>query len=164
MITQRYRVFFVFLAMLAGVFACEASEAVKIENAKLHIIQATKFTRISEYFTGHENQGHRVIVRSNPDYRGGLYFIIRFSESTRDFPKGLHLSMDYYSAKQGKLNHQEFALPYPMKRTNKIFAGITAEEIDEMVLPIAWRIQLIREDGSVYSELKSYLWEMPETL
>ena len=148
----------------AGVFACSAAGKIEIENAKLRIIEAGTFTRVSEYFTGHENQGRRVIVRSDPENRGGLYFIIRFSESTKDFPQGLRLAVDYYSMKQGKLDHQEFELPYPMKRTNKIFAGITAEETKDTTLPIAWRIQLLRQDGSVYSELKSYLWEMPETL
>ena len=164
MIAQRYRIFFLLVTVYAGVLACNATGEIEIENAKLRIIEAGTFTRISEYFTGHENRGRRVIVRSDPENRGGLYFIIRFSESTRDFPEGLHLRIDYYSTKQGELEHREFELPYPMKHTNRIFAGVTAEETENMTLPIAWRIQLLHQDGSLYSELKSYLWEMPETL
>ena len=151
------------LVLLGGnLYGRDAS--IGIENAKLRVIEAKTFYRISEFFTGRENTGRRVIVRSDPEQRGGLYFIVRFSESTEDFPVGLKLAVDYYTARSGKMKHQEFALPYPMKRTKNIFAGITQEDTEGLRLPIAWRVQLLREDGTVYSELKSYLWEMPESL
>lgn len=163
MMTKGCRIFALLLVLLAGNL-CAEDTGIEIENVRLRIIDAKTFYRISEFFTGHENQGRRVIVRSDSEQRGGLYFIIRFSESTEDFPVGLRLAVDYYTAHSGRMKHQEFDLPYPMKGTNKIFAGITQEDTEVLTLPIAWRIQLLREDGAAYGDLKSYLWEMPERL
>jgi hypothetical protein len=150
-------------ALFVGNVLCNADN-IEIENVKLRIIDAKAFSRISEYFTGRENQGRRIILRTDPEQRGGLYFIIRFSDSMKNLPRGLNLSLDYYAAGSGKLNHCGYEMPYPLKPTNKVFAGITSSDTIKLGIPIAWRIQLLTQDGSIYSELKSYLWEMPDTL
>lgn len=139
------------------------AKAIEIENVKLRMIEAEQFIRISEYFTGKENTGKRVILRSDPDHRGGLYFVVRFSESVQSLPENIKLSVEFYLTGSVHLNHFDFDLPSPLKNTRRIFVGITDPSVDSKRFPIAWKIRVYLT-GETYCERKSYLWEMPDSL
>jgi hypothetical protein len=67
-----------FGALPQGVAAAE-SRAIRMVDVVVRTIEADRFVRLSEYFTGKENQGRRVFLRTDPESRGGLYFIVRLS-------------------------------------------------------------------------------------
>ena len=66
-----------------------ALSSVEIEEIKPRYIETEQFKRISEYLTGKENAGDRVILRSSPDERSGYYFTLILDEDVRRLPKGL---------------------------------------------------------------------------
>jgi len=142
----------------------EDSQVIRIENVKLRQIEAEKFTRISEYFTGRENEGRRMFLRSNSESRGGLYFIARFSKPLDRFPPDLKVGIDFYEAGSAQVRQYRYLLPERRKHTNKLFIGITEPGILDKTLPVAWRVCLEYPDGSLFAERKSYLWEMPEPI
>ena len=51
----------------------QAVTSVEIEEIKLRYIETKQFKRISEYLTGKENIGDRVILRSQSEHRAGYY-------------------------------------------------------------------------------------------
>ena len=74
---------------LLSAFACCADEpspqrVAHIEKVRIRSIEGHRFVRLSEYFTGKENTGNRMIVRSQPEERTGLYFILRLDRPVCD--------------------------------------------------------------------------------
>jgi len=162
----RYRSLWVFLFLcFAGCFFsfASATEHLEIDNVKLRLIESEKFSRISEYFTGEENTGRRLFLRSEPSERGGLYFITRLSENVKKLPAQVKVCVDFFETGSAVMQHYQFELPERRKNTNRIFIGITGDERLEKGLPVAWRIYFTDSNGSLYAERKSYLWEMPES-
>lgn len=141
-----------------------AGETVEIKNVKLRLIESQKFYRISEFFTGIENTGKREIIRSDPKFRGGLYYILNLSCSIQDLPEGTSYLIHYYAAEANKVLSEEFH-PTDLKKKNvhTVFLGITHSDEHNSSLPIAWKVQLLNKDRSVLVEKKSYLWEMPDS-
>lgn len=136
--------------------------SVSIQDVKLRQIEAEKFMRISEFFTGRENTSGRVFLRSNPAQRGGLYFIARLDEKLTTLPAGMKVGIDFFEAGSAQMRQYIFEIPKVLQETNKLFLGLTDEGMLEKQLPAAWRVYLLNPDESLHSELKSYLWEMPE--
>jgi len=157
--------FATFLAQTTfSALAVESPEhgGVSIQNVKLRQIEAEKFRRITEFFTGRENTSGRVFLRSDPAERGGLYFITRIDDKLTNLPAGMKVGIDFFEAGSAQMRQYIFALPMVLKETNKLFIGLTDEGMLEKQLPAAWRVYLLNPDESLHSELKSYLWEMPE--
>jgi len=150
------------LGLMGILLAAETLVSVELENVRIRFIEAEKFYRISEYFTGEENQGGRVIVRTQPEERGGTYFILRFSERIRTLPPDTFISLDYFQPGSTSLESHRIALPKNRKSTNKLFLGVTSSEEESSTLPVAWRIGVEDASGQLLSEYKSYLWEIPE--
>ncbi len=146
--------------MLQGL---ESRHEVEIENVKLRLIESRKFTRISEFFTGKENMGRRIILRSNPQERGGLYFIVKMDTKMSDLPDGIQVGVDFFDAGSAIQKHYKFQLPAERKPSSRLFIGITGDGRLEQEVPVAWRVYLEAATGELVAELKSYLWEMPET-
>lgn len=157
--------FATFLAQTTfSALAVESAEhrVVSIQDVKLRQIEAEKFMRISEFFTGRENTSGRVFIRSNPAQRGGLYFIARLEEKLTKLPAGMKVGIDFFEAGSAQMRQYIFEIPKVLQETNKLFLGLTDEGMLEKQLPVAWRVYLLNADESLHSELKSYLWEMPE--
>src|SRR4051812_35790644 len=48
--------------------------------------EGNSFKRISEYFTGKENPGDTVVLRTRPDQRSGFYFFVRLNNAGSSTP------------------------------------------------------------------------------
>ena len=53
----------------------ESVNSVEIEEIKLRYIPEENFKRISEYWSGAENQGNRIILRTDPEVRDGFMWL-----------------------------------------------------------------------------------------
>ena len=97
------RIFFLALICLLSV-ACsttkESSEtAVKIVEVHPRYIEAETFKRISEYMTGKENPGKRVIIRTNPRQCDGYYFALVIDRNVRKLPPDAYIQGEFYTSK-----------------------------------------------------------------
>jgi hypothetical protein len=138
------------------------SAGIEIENVRIRAVEGKIFNRISEYFTGQENTGSRIILRTQQDERSGLYFILRLSERLNQLPKGSAVQIEFFEVGSSQLQTRTMMLPDNLKKTNKLFVGLTDEGRMNKPQPIAWRIAIVNAEGEEIMDTKSYLWEMPE--
>jgi len=120
------------------------------------------FKRISEYFTGKEAQGNRMVVRLPVESREGMYWVIRLNQSTAQLPTGAQLKVSFY--REGSITPESRTYPLDTERSvYTIFAGITGNDWpDKEAKPSAWKLELIDASGKAISSKKSFLWEYPK--
>jgi len=117
--------------------------------------------RISEYWSGTEKKGNRVILRTDPGIRDGFYFTLRFDKSIRKLPKGAVILGEFYTPVSNDLQKHEFRLPAKRPRTKEVFVGLTGADWPQPGgVPGAWRFTLQDANGNVLATRKSYLWSM----
>ena len=135
--------------------------SVEIEEIEPRYIETEQFKRISEYMTGREHIGDRVILRTQPEHRAGYYFILVLDNNVRRLPNGTVVIGEFYAPHSlGKQTH-EFTLPSQRASTDEIFIGLTGEDWPEKDgVPAAWRFTIKDANGSVLGEKQSYLWSL----
>jgi hypothetical protein len=152
---------FPLLALLALV-AVAASRAADVEFIRVWPgwRDAESFERVSEFFTGRENSGGQVIRRTHPKERDGFYFLIRVKN-----PAGAVSSAKFslQVIAPGDPLTKKFSFPASLPAGTTVFnLGLTGSDwTDRKNPPVAWKLELIRDDGQVLATEKSFLWEMP---
>jgi hypothetical protein len=135
--------------------------SVEIKEIKPRYMEAAQFKRISEYWSGEEKQGKRIILRSDPAVRDGYYFTLILDEKIRRLPKGTVIVGEFYTPKSVDLQTHEFRLPSKRPKTREIFVGLTGEDWPTVGgVPGAWRFTIKDPNGAVLAERQSYLWSM----
>jgi hypothetical protein len=121
---------------------------------------AVEFERISEFFTGKENTSGQVILRSHPDVRGGYYFLARVKNAGGALSDA-KFSLNVIAPHEPQ--PKKFVFPAALKPGTNLFnLGLTgADWTDKKNPPVAWKLELLRADGSVLASAQSYLWEKP---
>ncbi len=138
-----------------------ALTSVEIEEIKPRYIETEQFKRISEYMTGKEYVGDRVILRSRPDERTGYYFTLVLDEDVRRLPKGSQIVGEFYTPSSVEKQTHEFTLPKKLANTNEIFVGLTGEDWPQTGgVPSAWRFTIKDANGTVLAKKQSYLWSL----
>ena len=139
----------------------QAVTSIEIEKIEPRYIETEQFKRISEYMTGRENLGDRVILRTQPEHRAGYYFILVLDNDVRRLPNGTVVIGEFYTSQSlGKQTH-EFTLPSQRASTDEIFIGLTGEDWPEKDgVPAAWRFTIKDANGAVLGEKQSYLWSL----
>jgi hypothetical protein len=136
-----------------------ALTSVEIVEIKPRYIETESFKRISEYLTGKEYLGDRVILRSDPEARAGYYFTLVLDEDVRRLPKGTQISGEFFTPKSVEKQTHEFTLPAKLASTNEIFVGLTGEDWPQSGgVPAAWRFTITDANGKRLGEKQSYLW------
>ena len=64
----------------------QAVTSIEIKEIKPRYFETEQFKRISEYMTGKEHVGERLILRTQPEHRAGYYFILVLDEDVRRLP------------------------------------------------------------------------------
>lgn len=147
-------------------FACSttkepAESPVKIVEITPRYIEAEAFKRISEYMTGKENPGKRVIVRTNSRQRDGYYFILVLDRNVRKLPPDAHLQGEFYTSKSLDLQTYRFEFPSILPSTREVFIGLTGDnQPPEGETPTAWRFTIKNSQGEILAQKKSYLWNI----
>ncbi|MFO8028083.1 MAG: hypothetical protein R6U56_10500 [Opitutales bacterium] len=139
----------------------EPVRAVTIEEIKPRYIPEENFVRISEYWSGAENKGRRVILRSDPEVRDGFYFTLVLDEKVRELPRGTVITGEFHTPVSAKRQTHDFALPNKLPKTREVFVGLTGADWPEPGgVPAAWRFTIKDANGEVLARKQSYLWSM----
>jgi hypothetical protein len=119
------------------------------------------FKRISEYFTKKENDGKRIVMRTQSSDRAGLYFLTRVRHlhtSLADAKFVLQIIMPdspnprppyVFPARVGPGEHV-----FELGLTGKDWPGRRAH-------PVAWRLDLLGANGQLLAWSQSFVWEKP---
>ena len=139
----------------------QAVTSVEIKEIKPRYFETEQFKRISEYMTGKEHVGERVILRTQSEHREGYYFILVLDHDVRRLPNGTVVVGEFYTPQSLEKQTHEFTLPSQRAKTEEIFIGLTGEDWPEKDgVPAAWRFTIKDANGAVLGEKQSYLWSL----
>ena len=156
LIARRLSFLFILSFLSLSIWAAEA------RFVSVRYLEKQAFLRISEYFDGKENTGNRLICRSKPEARAGLYLVLSLKESTRKLPQNLVARWQVISPKAPDPVEHRIAVPNERPRGKDLFVGLTgADWPDHEARPVAWKLTLETAGGKVVLERKSFLWERP---
>ena len=140
------------------------------------------FQRIGEYFDGPELTANKLIVRSDPAQRGGLYFILQMNENATVYPKDASIVLQYIVPSSPWPKRKSFSIPENMRNEHEWWIGITGTDAPLKFIkhyvpkvnmrsgvlrygneysPVAWKFEIVNTDGKVLTEYHSFLWSMP---
>ena len=123
-------------------------------------VDAEAFETISEYFTGREESGNRIVHRTNPDVRAGFYFLARVANTDAP-PTGAKFSLQVI--RPGNPEAKTYTFPAELREGSTVFQlGLTGDDWpDREVHPVAWKIDLLSADNQVLATSQSFLWSKP---
>lgn len=156
---------FTLLVALTGLLAFAPSTA-SAKDSEITIARvfagwrdAPSFKRISEYFSGEENTGGAIVLRTHPDQRAGYYFIVHTDNPGAPITVKINVEVITPTDTKPKL----YAFTSALKTGETVLnLGLTAVDWpDAKANPVAWNITLVGTDGLALTSAKSYLWEKP---
>ncbi len=153
-----------FILLLSILSPLQAEEPLTITRVWSGYREAKSFKRISEYFSGKENTGGQLIVRSQPENRAGFYFTIRAQASnTSSFPLS-KVRLEVITPETPTAKTFDFTVP-PIDKTNALLLlGLTGSDWPKPEdHPVAWKFSFFNTKEEIIAEEKSYLWELPST-
>ena len=121
---------------------------------------AESFERISEYFGHGEGTSGQIVLRTQPETRDGLYFLLRVKSAAPLANARFELSVIRPDAAEPKT----FSFPAALPAKEAVFQlGLTgaAWPGGKKASPVAWKLALVANDGRLLAEHKSFLWEKP---
>ena len=134
----------------------------EIKSVYHQFLKTEYFQRINEFFTGVENQGRRVIVRTQPDNREGEYFVLSLNQSVRSLPEIAEIKIEIFTSESANKKDYVLTLPPGRAKTRDIFAGITGGDWPgKEVKILAWRLTIQDADGRSIAKKESFLWKSP---
>jgi hypothetical protein len=149
------------LALLLGCAGLSRADEITFVRVWPGWRDAASFERISEYFTGKENPGSQVLLRSHPEIRAGFYFLARVTNP------GLALAaakVIVYVITPDSPKTKSFTFTAALPTGDTVFnIGLTgADWAGEKVHPVAWKIEIVTTEGHSLGAAKSFLWEKPD--
>ena len=152
---------FCLLSVACGTTKESEEPSVEIVEIMPRYIEAEAFKRISEYMTGKENPGKRVIIRTNPRQRDGYYFVLVLNRNVRKLPPDAYIQGEFYTSKSLDLQTRRFEFPSILPSTREIFIGLTGDDRpQENAVPAAWRFTIKNSQEEILAQKKSYLWSL----
>lgn len=158
------RFLFLFAALAVAVTAAvappaDAGSPLRIVRTFFGWRDASSFKRISEYFTGRENTGGEIVLRTHPDRRDGYYFLLRFENSGPAFSARMVLQVILPDNATPKTYKYTTTVP---ARSSLYDIGVTGPDWPgSKVNAVAWRLDVFDDAGRTLATGKSYLWEKP---
>ncbi|MFP4203934.1 MAG: hypothetical protein ACLFS4_06335 [Opitutales bacterium] len=139
----------------------ETANSVTIKEIEPRYMEAEDFKRIKEYFTGAENKGNRIILRTTSGERAGYYFIVFLDKKAPRLPSGAEVVAEFITDASPEPREYRFELPSSPPSTKEILVGLTGEENPgRESIPSAWRFTLEDGDGEILDQRASYLWKL----
>lgn len=138
-----------------------AIDAVTIVDIRPRYIPGEHFKRVSEYMTGREQLGKRILIRSDPEERSGYYFVLILDRHWRELPPGSYIVGEFYTPHSLELQTQRFEFPSQLPKNKELFIGLTGRDWpDPDAVPAAWQFTVKQANGKVLASRKSYLWKL----
>lgn len=121
---------------------------------------ATAFESISEYFSGQETHSGRTVLRTNAQARAGYYYLARIANSGAA-QSAVKFSLQVVTPASPEA--KTYSFPATLGTGQTVFElGLTgADWPDAKIRPVAWKLELLANDGTVLATAKSFLWEKP---
>lgn len=141
----------------------ENGSSVGIEYATFEWKTKNDFKRITEYFSNEENVGGNCVVRSDPDVREGLYFIVGVEAGTT-LPRGSTATLHYFRPDKTGCQTQTFTLPeWTSSIAGELRLGLTGDAwaAGKRARPNAWQFSVHAPDGKLLLFRESFLWKHP---
>ena len=141
-----------------------AGSAVTITRVWPDYRAAESFDRISEYFTGDENTGGQIVLRTHPEARAGYYFFTRLKVETpaaaaiADAQVEISVIMPDAPVVKTFLLRAHGVLREGVNLLNPGLTGADWPWTDTKTHPVAWRVRLLDADGAELATTQSYLW------
>ncbi|HTO04391.1 MAG TPA: hypothetical protein VL069_11845 [Opitutus sp.] len=121
---------------------------------------AASFERISEYFTGEENAGREIVLRTRPEQREGFYFLVRVANAG-EVLAGTKFVLQVIDPSSPDAKTTIFPTNVP-GRSKVFLLGLTGRDwAGADVHPVAWKLELRAADDRVLASAQSFLWEKP---
>ncbi len=121
--------------------------------------QEGDFKRISEYFTGKENTGRRLISRTQDDRRAGIYFTLTLPGGIKQLPARTKVRVEIVTPEKAGTEVFVFNVSDNRPTLGEIWLGLTEPRFANKDLAItAWRVVLLDDKNEILAEKKSYLW------
>jgi hypothetical protein len=142
--------------------ACAAARAADLQLKRVwpQWHDADSFQSLYEDRTGRELTGGWIVLRSQPDQRGGIYFLTRV-ENAGALVAGATFVLRVISPES--IDVRVFTFPADIPGGSKLFEiGVTGKDWPAArVQPVAWELELHAPDGGVVARKASFLWEKP---
>ena len=152
-----FAVAFAVAGCAGGARRTEAAGGVEVVRVWPEYRTAESFDRISEYFTGRENTGGQIILRTRPENRAGYYFFTRIK--TPAAITGARLVLEVIMPSSADPRTFTLEVPPLGKGVVLLNPGLTGDDWpDAATRPNAWRLRLLAADGSELFARQSYLW------
>ncbi len=134
--------------------------SVEIKEIKPRYIEAESFKRIGEYFTGVENKGNRVIMRTDKDNRSGYYFTLVLDTKVKALATGAVFTGQFFTPASPDPVEYTFTLPAKRPKTKEVLIGLTGEQwpYGPDIIPSAWYFTIKDANDAELGSKKSYLW------
>jgi hypothetical protein len=142
---------------------CAASLAAATELTVVRIWPsyrtAASFERISEFFSGQENAGGQIILRSQPEQRAGFYFLTRLKNPGAALT-GARVELSLITPASPEPKRFTGFAPTAVPAGTSVFQiGLTGEDWpDPGARPVAWQLRFLSADGAELLREKSFLW------
>jgi len=156
---MKWRHHLTYLGILLGLQLPSGLFAVTVTGVDVDYRDAASLVRLSEYFS--ESGEGRAVVRTDPEVRSGLYFILELDSPHRDLPEGMMVELSLIVPKSPEPVVQTLAFPKEKGNQRRAFLGLTGEAWPadpDRPQPTAWRVRLLDEAGQLLSEKSSFLW------
>jgi len=123
---------------------------------------AESFDRISEYFTGKENTGGEIVLRTHPEARAGFYFFMRLKEPDDVTIADAQVEISVITPASPEAKTFLLRVPVVLRKGTVVLnPGLTGPDwpwTDANTRPVAWRVRLLDASGAVLASEQSYLW------
>lgn len=143
-------------------FAAARASAAEVEFVRVWAAwrNADAFDRISEYFTGKEDNGNEVVLRTHPDVRGGFYYLVRVANHGPALP-GAKFSLQLIAPTSPDTKTYTFPVDVANKSTVYLLGLTGSDWTDHKAHPVAWKLELLAADGHPVASAQSFLWAKP---
>lgn len=137
--------------------AVSGAETVSIVRTWTSYRTAESFTRISEYFSGRENTGGQVVLRTQPQERSGFYFLCRVRNPQ---PAIAAARLELHLITQHSPTPTVYKYDVSLPKGDQVFqVGLTGDDWkDPEEHPVAWQIVLVDAEGRPLATDQSFLW------
>ncbi len=148
------------IALLSAVSAVHAAD-LKFKRVWPEWHDAESFQSFYEDHTGHELTGKWIVLRSQPNKRGGLYFLTHV-ENTGPQVEGATFVVRVITLES--VDTRTYSFPSAVPGGSRLFElGLTGTDwTAPRAQPVAWEVELDASDGRVLARQTSYLWEKAE--
>jgi hypothetical protein len=147
--------------LFASTFAFAAAADVEFVRVWPQWQNADAFERIGEYFGRGENDGRETVLRTHPDARAGLYFLVRVKSAA--LIEGSKFVVDVI--RSDSPDPKSYSFPTTVPGTSHVYQlGLTEADWvgGRESHPVAWRLTLVDANGHVLASRQSFLWALPE--